>query len=362
MTNHIYVHIPFCDAICSYCDFCRYIANKEMQKQWQKVLLTQMEERTLDGISTLYFGGGTPSSLSLDLLKPIAERFIPSLRSNYEWTIEANPESLNREKLSAYRSWGINRISLGVQTFQDPLLRLLGRRHDADRAKEVISWIKEYGFTNVSIDLMYGLPNQTLEDVKKDIETFLSLDLPHLSIYSLQIEENSVFGRQKLEPCPEDLEADMYESIENVLTKNGFEHYEISSYARDHFYSKHNLSYWNDSDFIGFGCGASGREGGIRYDNTFNLKEFCEGDHSLRWITTNPKDQAFEAIMMGLRTSFGLDLMYWNQKYHRDFLKDYRELLTKHASLLTVQNGHLRCTKRGMECLNSILIDFLEDV
>lgn len=359
MTKHIYVHIPFCDSICFYCDFFRLIASEPVKQAWLKQIIKEIKKRERKEIETLYFGGGTPSSLSIEAIEEIANCFLPFLSDDYEWTIEANPDSIDLNTLKAYKKLGINRISLGVQSFQDDILKAIGRKHSAVQAKQAITWIKALGF-NCSIDLMYGLPNQSLEDVKNDLEEFLSFDLDHLSIYSLQIEEHSVFGKRGMEAIDEDLEADMYEWINKILSSHAYEHYEISSYAKNQKYSRHNCSYWNDSDFIGFGCGASGREHGVRYDIDANLKNYCENGPFKHTISLTLKEQAFEAIMMALRTQFGLSISQWNQKYHRNFEKDYRKVLKKYKDVLILDQDHLYCNEKGLEILNAILVDFLD--
>ncbi|MDY3035326.1 MAG: radical SAM family heme chaperone HemW [Absicoccus sp.] len=355
---HVYVHIPFCDSICAYCDFFRYKTNTSMQKKWLDRLLEEIDSLSFSSIETLYFGGGTPSSLSNSMLEPIVKRFQPYLAQNYEWTIECNPETLTQQKIQMYAQWGINRISLGVQSFQPSILDTLGRKHTPEDIFQCIQYCRDHGIQNISIDLMYGLPKQTMADLQRDLDTFLRLDLPHLSIYSLQIEPHSIFGKQGIAPCDPDLEADMYEKIRQELTNAGYEQYEISSYCKNGMYSRHNLCYWDDSDFVGIGCGASGRIHGKRYDHNSSVQDYIQHGSIREYVESDPP---FEAIMMSLRTSFGLNVQAWNQKYHRDFEKEYQPVLKKYANDLKIQNGRCVCTPAGLEILNTILVDFLED-
>ena len=206
---------------------------------------------------------------------------------------------------------------------------------------------------------MYALPEQSLEDIKKDLEIFLDLDIKHLSIYSLQIEENSIFGRQNLKPVDEDIEADMYELICKTMEKAGYLHYEISSFCKPGYHSKHNLAYWQDEDFIGLGCGASGKENNVRYDNTRSLKTYIESGANPYIYEETQKDKAFNAIMMALRTTFGLDIQKWNQHYDQDFIKKYQDILDKYHDVLKLENGILYPSREAMEILNTILVDFL---
>ena len=354
---HCYVHIPFCNHICFYCGFTRFQSNRV--DEYISALERERKSLSFSKCKTLYFGGGTPSSLTIEQFKKVASLFKDTLDTDYEWTVECNPDSLNMEKISLFKELGVNRISLGVQSFSNSLLQSIGRHHTKEDIIHCIEWLRNEGITNISIDLIYGLPNQTMDDVKNDLEMFLTLDLPHLSIYSLQIEENSIFGKKGIQPCDEDLEADMYECICSVLKKNGYIHYEISSFCKEGMYSKHNLCYWNDSDFIGIGCGASGREG-IRYDHTNVLNEYIQNPCQRFYVESSKEDRAFEAIMMSLRTCFGLDIQQFNTKYDCDFMCLYKDILDKYSEYLCIENNFLRVNERGMEILNSILIDFIK--
>ncbi len=354
---HCYVHIPFCDTICYYCDFCRVVLHEK--EEYIQALEREVQSLSFSKLDTLYFGGGTPSSLSIEQLTKISNLFIDKLNENYEWTVECNPDSLTIDKMECLKTMGVNRISLGVQTFHDDLLKSIGRHHLSKDVYEVIQNLRSVGIENISIDLIYGLPNQTIKDVESDLNQFLALNLPHLSIYSLQIEENSVFGKKGIHACSEDLEADMYEFICSFLKKHGYQHYEISSFCKDKKYSRHNVCYWNDSDFIGIGCGASGRELGMRYDHTQNVKAYIQNPLTRKYIKSSKEDREFEAIMMSLRTCFGLNILEFNQKYHVDFIKKYADAIQKNKKYLNLVDNYLMVNEKGMEVLNSILIDFL---
>ncbi|MDO4466848.1 MAG: radical SAM family heme chaperone HemW [Bacillota bacterium] len=357
MAGSAYVHIPFCEHICFYCDFCRMISSQK--DQWLNTILKEIKEKKLPPLKTLYFGGGTPSLLEEEAFKKLASLF--SFQKEYEWTVECNPDSVSTNKIKLYKELGVNRISLGVQTFQETLLQKIGRHHTNEQVFETIRGFKQKDIDNISIDLIYALPNQTMEDLKKDIEVFLSLDLPHLSIYSLQIEENSVFGKQGIKPVDEDLEADMYEYICEKLKEAGYLHYEISSFCKPNMYSRHNVVYWSDEDFYGLGLGASGKENNIRYDNTHSMKEYLEKGACPSWIETSLEEKAYEAIMMGLRTTMGFSISDWQTKYKKDFLATYQNVLDKYVpEYLEIDHGNCHPTQKGMEILNSILIDFLD--
>ncbi|MGM9948237.1 radical SAM family heme chaperone HemW [Floccifex sp.] len=353
---HAYVHIPFCDSICFYCDFCRKIdQNKDI---YLDALEREIHSLSFPSLDTLYFGGGTPSCLSTEQINRLCHMFSPYLKTNYEWTMECNPDSITEEKIKMMKECGINRISLGVQTFHDSLLKQIGRKHNVKDVYHCISLLRKYGFSNISIDLIYGLPNQSLQQVKEDLDCFLNLHLPHLSIYSLQIEENSIFGKQKLQPIDSDIEEQMYEIICESL--KDYQHYEISSFCLDNQFSRHNLSYWKDLDFIGIGYGACGKENNIRYSHVSNYQDYLKQPNQRIYDYTSLEDQKFEAIMMSLRTSFGLDVKTFNEKYQSDFYKEYQDILLKYKDYFLIHENTCSCTQKGRDILNTILIDFLD--
>lgn len=354
--NACYVHIPFCDSICYYCDFCRVANQKTTRHLYIQALKQEIKEANLPKLDTLYFGGGTPSVLTKEEFIDLASCF--QLKEDYEFTIEANPDSLTEEKISAYIQQGVNRISLGVQTFSDSLLKSIGRKHTSQQVFQSISLLKEKGLDNISIDLIFALPNQTMEDVQKDVETFLNLNINHLSIYSLQIEENSIFGKQGLQSIDSDLEEEMYDWICMRLKQAGYQHYEISSFCKPNKQSRHNLVYWSDQDFFGLGCGASGCVNGNRYDNTNQIQSYLEKGSQPDFIEESLEDKSFNAIMMGLRTSYGVNIEQWNKKYSMDLEKKYHDVIEKYPGL-TTHNNYLVCDEDSRKILHTILIDFL---
>lgn len=356
MVPSCYVHIPFCDSICSYCDFVRIQKNEKFFSAWKDTLIKEIQEYKICDLHTLYFGGGTPSLLDVYDFKQIRNCFPSSID---EFTVECNPESLNDEKLKAYEDLGVNRISLGVQSFKDEILQVCNRRHTALQAISVIEKIKKSSIQTFSIDLIFGFPNQTMEDVKNDISMFLSLDIPHLSIYSLQIEENSVFGKKGIKLIDSDLEADMFEYITKTLEAAGYIHYEISSFCKPGHHSRHNLAYWQDQDFYGIGCGASGRLNGIRYDNTSSLKEYCSFGPCPTYISETLEERSMDAIMMALRTRFGLNISSWNARYQLDFKTKYANVLNTYRSYFEYGDDRIYLNDAGLEILNTILVDFM---
>lgn len=367
MTPSAYVHIPFCPHICAYCSFFK-TASHTATEAWLEVVIQEAKEalekeKELDpsfSLDTLYFGGGTPNVLSVSQLQRLSAVFVPYLSDTYEWSMECNPELVTVEQAKAMQALGINRVSLGGQSFDDRLLCRIGRHHSSDEIVQAVEIFKAQGIDNISLDLIYGLPDQSLEQVQADVEKFLELDLPHLSIYSLQIDEGSLFYKQGVENIDEDLEADMYEAICRRLKEAGYIHYEISSFCKPDRYSRHNLAYWSDVDFLGIGCGASGKERGSRYTIEPNLKAYMQKGPVKITEPDSASQADFEAIMMCLRSRFGLDYKAWNAKYHQDFVSRYASVMENYlGEYLEMDEQRIWPTEKGMEILNSILTDFL---
>lgn len=355
--NHLYIHVPFCKAICNYCDFCHRIYDEKLAERWLDRLNREIKENCQDQFETVYIGGGTPTSLSDEQLVRLLGMLDPFTVKTAEYTIEANPESLDQNKIDIMKKHGINRVSMGLQTADDDLLKELGRRHSFNDVKEKISMLKDSGISNISIDLMYSLPSQTIEILQDTLDKALKLGVPHISLYSLTIEENSVFGKKGIKTLDEDTEADMYELIEKGLCEKGYIHYEVSNYCLKGYESRHNLGYWNYDDFLGISLGASGKIGNNRYTNTRSFeKYFNEEDIRDEDLYLNKKEMMFEHIMMSLRMIYGLDIEAFNRKYTCDLIEEYPKGISNPN--ISIMNGRLICT--NLAILNSVLLDFME--
>lgn len=359
-----YVHVPFCRDICSYCDFtrCRYHAG--LADKWLKVIRNEIiSTLPVASLKTMYIGGGTPSALSNKQLEMLLSTLKPYTSKIQEYTLEANVDSLTDENLTIMKTYGINRISLGVQTLQPDLLAYIQRVSTRKDALQAIQSIHAHDIRNISIDLMYGLPGQTMkawmQDVRDVVENF---DIEHISLYSLTIEEHSQFGRDNVLPAEEGLEADMFEYARKTLQAHGFEHYEVSNFAKNKQRSKHNQMYWHYEDFLGIGCGASGKVHHKRYDNTCNLQTYLEQGPSPEVISLTKEDEMFETIMMGLRMSDGISLQRFQTRYSVDFITHYEEVVDTEIKkgMLQIENGYLKTTERGMLLLHDVLIQFLK--
>ena len=251
----VYIHIPFCDTICSYCDFCKVFYNSKLVDNYLSALNNEVDKYYKgEVINTIYVGGGTPSSLSLEQLNvlfSIINKF--KLSNNYEFTFECNIENINSDKLKFLYDNGVNRLSVGVQTFNEKFLKLLNRNHISDEVVSKIKLAKKIGFSNINIDLIYGIPGETLDDLNHDIDMFLSLGINHISTYSLILEEHTKLYVDGVSNIDEDMDRSMYDLICDRLSDNGFNHYEVSNFSKEGFQSKHNLVYWNNLNYYVFG-------------------------------------------------------------------------------------------------------------
>ncbi|AUB31418.1 radical SAM family heme chaperone HemW [Spiroplasma floricola] len=359
--NSLYVHIPFCEHICFYCDFVK-VKKPQDPKIIEKYLDRIQEElnsyeNRLDDIQSIYIGGGTPSCLNSEQtirMCVILSKY--TNKENFEYSIELNPESVTEEKLEIYKKYNINRVSMGVQTFDNELLKKIGRIHDNSIAIEAYKLIRKVGFKNVSIDLMYNLYDQTRKNIYTDLDYIDKLKPDHISWYSLIMKENSVWGRKKMK-VPENDE--LFDEIVNKgLEKLGYIRYEISNYAlKQKNKSFHNMTYWNNSIFAGVGIGATGFEQkDEKYYLTKNEGNILNYEKQFELLTK--EDYYFQVIMMGLRLVEGIDLTL---DINKEVYKFYEQKITEkiNSNLLEISNNRVKCTERGFNILNEILIDFL---
>lgn len=362
--EYLYLHVPFCKSICFYCDFTHQLYRDAMVEKWLNALEIEINAKKINKhLKTIYIGGGTPSSLKASYLKRLLSLLEPFSKEVIEYTIEINPETLTEEKVQVMKEYGINRASIGYQAFQKEVLSAMNRHHTDQDVRYTVDLLHKYGIDNYSLDLMYGLPNTTLNDVKESVKHALTFKPNHLSLYSLIIEPGSVFGKRGIQPMDEDLEADMYEWIEAYLKDNGFIHYEVSNFAKgNQFESLHNKAYWKYYDFYGLSIGASGKEGHIRYENTNSMKEYLNNPLARNEIDLSKEDLMFEHLMMSLRLKEeGLDLKEFKQIYGISFDDVYGSIKLEQIQLgnLVEQDNHLVCTNKGFEILNTVLEAFL---
>ncbi|HEN2950629.1 TPA: oxygen-independent coproporphyrinogen III oxidase [Streptococcus agalactiae] len=355
-----YVHIPFCTQICYYCDFSKVFIKNQPVDAYLQALIREFRSYDITELRTLYIGGGTPTSISavqLDYLLTELSRDL-NLNTLEEFTIEANPGDLTVDKIEVLQKSAVNRVSLGVQTFNDKHLKRIGRSHNEAQIYSTIDALKTAGFQNISIDLIYALPGQTMDDVSSNVAKALSLNIPHLSLYSLILEHHTVFmnkmRRGKLHLPTEDLEAEMFEYIISEMERNGFEHYEISNFTKPGFESRHNLMYWDNVEYYGVGAGASGYLDGIRYRNRgpiqHYLKGVSEGNARLSEEVLSKNEMMEEELFLGLRKKEGVSIGKFEQKFGTSFEKRYGQIVQELQSdgLLKENNGFIQMTKKGL--------------
>ena len=355
-----YVHIPFCTQICYYCDFSKVFIKNQPVDSYLEYLIEEYDSYDIKKLRTLYIGGGTPTALSVSQLAFLLEKLTDKLDLSYleELTIEANPGDLDQEKIAVLKESPVNRVSLGVQTFNDRMLKQIGRSHSEKDIYENIANLKKAGFDNISIDLIYALPKQTMEDVKTNVAKAIALDIPHMSLYSLILENHTVFmnrmRRGKLPLPKEDLEAEMFDYIIAELEKAGFEHYEISNFSKPSFESRHNLMYWDNAEYYGIGAGASGYVDGVRYKNHGPIRHYLQaveaGNARVQEEMLTLKEKMEEEMFLGLRKKSGVSKKRFEEKFGLSFEDHYGAVVSEltDQGLLVPDRDIVRMTKQGL--------------
>lgn len=341
-TTSAYIHIPFCKSKCNYCSFVSF-ENQDKKTGYVFSLLKEIDHYYDSApLKTLYIGGGTPSVLETEYLKKIINKL--RLEPDAEVTIEVNPNDVTSEYLSELKNIGFNRISMGAQTFDDNILKIIGRRHNSDEIYKAVETAKSTGFENISLDLIYGLPTQTIEGFGHDLDELIKLDIPHISLYGLKIEEGCYFYNNRPENIPDDdVQADMYLLAGEITSKNGYEHYEISNYSKKGYNSKHNTNYWKCGEYYGFGLSAHGYIDGIRYANPSVLEEYLDSPLCREYGKFLTKQEMLEEkIFLGLRLAEGINVEEINETFETDFDKKYENVLKKYT-----ESGHIIKTAQG---------------
>ena len=362
-TKSLYVHIPFCETICKYCDFCKVYYDKKQAWQYLEVLFQELKTLPLHfPLKTIYIGGGTPSALDDEQLESLMDHLQPYSQNVQEYCIEVNPESMDLYKLKILKLGGINRLSIGVETFQNHLLKEIDRHHSQEQVIRIIKQAQQLGFSNISVDLMYGLPKQTLADIKEDLKIIASLNIQHISYYSLILEDNTILKYEHYQSLDNEQEYQYNVYIDEYLAKIGFYKYEISNYARDGYESKHNLAYWHYDNYYGIGIGACSKIDDQIIEHSRSLTKYLTHTAKHKIIQQSQEDTMFNHLMMSLRLKEGLDLEKFSNLYHKDACLLYKDAIDKNISngCLNIKNNYLRVSDKGMYMLNQILLDFLE--
>ena len=360
--KNCYIHIPFCSKICSYCDFCKMFYNKKFVSDYLEALDREIYDVYRgEELETIYIGGGTPSSLDISELKKLFSTLEMLDRSNScEFTIECNIENTDEEKIKLFSEVGINRISFGVESFNKKNLSLLERDSSYEKVVELVKLCRKYGINNINVDLMYALPDEDIEVLRKDLEMIFSLDVEHISTYSLIIEDHTKLSINGIKNISEDLDSEMYDVICNEMKNHGYSHYEISNFCKKGYESRHNLCYWNNKSYYGFGLGASGYIDNRRYSNTRSLNEYIDGNIILEEDYLTDDDIMEYEVILNLRKKEGISLNDFYSKYEVNFsdVFDYKYLVEK--KLLILEDNHLYIPEDKWYISNEIIVKLLE--
>ena len=372
----IYIHIPFCASRCSYCDFYSTLLLSEVGERYVDALLAEalLRRGELHGavVKTLYLGGGTPSQLPLPLLSRLIRglREVIDLGAVTEFTVEANPDDVTREWCETVKSLGVNRVSMGVQSFEDEILKLIGRRHTARQVGDAMVSLREAGIGNVSIDLIYGLPGQTVSSWAATVDQAVALGPWHISAYGLTYEEGTRLWHQRergeVTEVPEEQCLEMYRLMTERLRRAGFEHYEISNFALPGWYSKHNSSYWNETPYLGLGAAAHSYDGQVRRSNPCDLRTYTDrllaGEAVCEEERLTPSERYDERVMLGLRTSRGVDARRLREDFGEEAWRHFTREAQRHidAGNLRLSAGDVYVlTPDGIMLSDSVMRDLL---
>lgn len=374
----IYIHIPFCVKKCYYCDFISYSNKFEMQEKYIKKLIEEIENNKdllkNNEITTIYIGGGTPSSIKSELVRNVLNKIyeIANIKNkeNVEITIEVNPGTVTKNSLQMYKSCGINRLSIGLQSTSDKLLKEIGRIHNYEQFLNTYNWTVGAGFSNINVDLMLGLPGQSILDLKESLEKITNLNPQpnHISVYSLIVEEGTKIEEKinngELELPEDEIERNQYKYTKNYLELNGYKHYEISNFAKPGYESKHNMNCWEQKQYIGFGLAAHSYINGCRYSNTCDLEEYLNNkskDIKIIHEKQNVEDMKKEYMLLGLRKIDGVSISKFREKFGENpiylFRNEFQKLVEE--GLLIVDLDNIKLTTRGLDFANLVWEEFV---
>lgn len=373
----IYVHIPFCKSKCLYCDFTSYTDKNTEIRRYVDCLKREINYRSKDEylVKTIFFGGGTPSIIDgkyiVEILSEINNAYI--VDKNAEITIEINPGTIDKHKLEKYKEAGINRISIGLQSSKKELLKEIGRIHTYEDFENTVKLAKDVGFTNINVDLMIGIPNQTIYDVEDTLDKVLALDLTHISVYSLIYEDGTLMTKMvdegKLLEIDEEIERYMYWYAKRRLEDNGFIHYEISNFAKPSYRCKHNLDCWNQKEYLGFGVAAASYIDNFRIKNTDSLEKYINNINSDKYyknVTIEEKqdidEQMKEFVILRLRMTEGFKASDFTAKFNKDVYKVFESQMDRLLSdglIIAEEFGYLKLTKKGLDLANIVWGEFI---
>lgn len=369
----LYIHIPFCDRICRYCDFAKIYTDVLSHERYVQALILEYEQyknKHSFTFDTVYFGGGTPSALTLSALELLLQYFAKEIDMAEEVTFEANPESLTEEKIAMLKKYGVNRVSLGVQTFNEKQLRFLNRSHTVTDIYRCFELLRKYDIANINVDLIYALPNQTLNELIFDLSEIEKLNPTHIATYALIFEPHTTLFLQleedKVVEVDEDTQEQMYRLIQATLQKKGYVQYEFSNWAKPDCFSKHNTKYWQLLSYLGIGLGSHGFLAGIRYANTRSIVNYVEQLEQGQKVITEEhqvteKELMEEMMFLGLRLHNGVEKAMFKTRFNCDVFAIFGEPLTYHIEQGNIieTSTHLRLSEEALFISNHVLSDFL---
>lgn len=360
----LYIHVPFCEHLCDYCDFTKLQYFRIFAEPYIRQVEKELDSYNIEpSLKTIYIGGGTPTVLDDDLFERLLFLVSKYSKDAIEYTVECNPESLTDRKLEIMKKYGVNRLSIGVESTNNNILKAINRHHTFEDVKIAIKKARNYVFDNLNVDLILGLPNVTKDLLKADITNILALNVNHISCYSLSVHDNTVFGIKGVQEPDEDLSRDMYDIINSVLVSNGFEHYEVSNWCKPGKESQHNLTYWKDNQYYGIGLGASGFVGKYRYTNTKSINDYNQGNYvSTKEVVSFEEDEEY-FIMLNLRTRFGISNAEYKKRFGKDFIKIHAKTLKKleDEKLIVIANDCVIPRYEGMMVLDQIILDLISE-
>lgn len=367
MAAGFYVHLPFCKSRCSYCDFVSFAGKDDRMDDYVKALKKEIAGYSAETVDSVYFGGGTPSLFAPDTIAGMLTEIHchHQVADDGEITMEVNPDSLTLDKAKGYLAAGVNRLSMGLQSDRDEMLRRLLRRHDRQGFLRAYQLARAAGFANINVDVMLGLPGQSAQDFAGTLAWVQTLDPEHLSVYELHVAKNTLLDRQIRSGRLKLPEEDELMAMNDALgALRGYERYEISNYAKPGFTCRHNLHYWHNERYTAVGCGAHGclwKDGRVyRYANADSLESYLADPLAFaEYAEISPDEQAFEHIMLGLRLMEGIDLTAYQNRFGHKLLDRIGSYVMKHPDLLYCANGRLLMTNRGLDLQNTVLVELL---
>ena len=357
----LYIHIPFCEHICDYCDFTKLQYFRKFAETYLEALEKELKSYDIGELKTIYVGGGTPTALEDDLFEQLLEMIKPYSKGVIEYTFEANPESLSETKIKLLKKYGVNRISLGVQSTNDEILKYINRNHSFKEVQKCVELLKENSLNNINVDLILGLPHVNDKYLKEDLNNITSLDIKHVSCYALTIHPHTVLFNKGHKELDGDQMRHYYDIVERFLASDNFIHYEVSNWSKEGKESLHNLTYWRNEQYYGCGLGAPGYIGDVRYKNTTNLTKYLKGDYVEEKEIVTKQDKFTYEIMLGLRTYEGINLRKVLREYGVDLFKTKEKEIIEmmKEDLVFCKNDHLIATYQGMMILDSIILKLI---